>query len=114
VSAIQFSAVAAIMNLQAGMPGAGVDAAVSGSVAESKRYLYIVARSGKALAGDIFAAMRRDMASATVELIYDRRVGERRHESPSGIDQDRRASERRRLNAERQISSVGWTRIEVE
>ena len=88
---------------------------VEGQPTDSKPcLLYVVARGARTLADDIFRAMRRDMANASVELIYDRRVGERRHES-AGIDQDRRrASDRRRVDPSKDISSRGWARIQLD
>ena len=112
VSAIQ--SVSAAMNVQIGFPGAAVDPAISDDGGEPRRCLYIVARGGRTLvAADIFAAMRRDMTNASVELIYDRRVTERRSE-PSSVNQDRRTSDRRDVDRVKEISAVGWARIEVE
>ena len=104
---------AAAMSLQIAFPGAAVDSAASDSDSDQRRYLYIVSRGGRTLADDIFAAMRRDMTNASVELIYDRRVGERRHQ-PGSVDQERRASDRRQVDPTKQISAAGWARIEVD
>src|SRR3954470_12783211 len=81
---------------------------------ENKRYLlYIVSRGARTLADDIFSAMRRDMPVASVELIYDRRVGERRSQS-GNVVQDRRSSDRRRKDPARQIEARGWARVELD
>ena len=98
-----------------GSPGRGFSPAtdsVAGEIAQDHRhYVYVVSRGGKAQADDMFAAMRRDMSIATVEVIYDRRVGERR--SPGGdIDQDRRKSDRRHIDVSTGIAAAGWVRIE--
>ena len=102
-----------MMPLQTGYPAAP-ESGVAGQSPESKRYLlYVVARGARTLAEDIFRAMRRDMSSASVELIYDRRVGERRNES-AGVVPDRRASDRRRVDPSKEISSRGWARIVLD
>lgn len=103
----------AMMPPQTGYPTTPATA-VAGHSAEGKRYLlYVIARGVRTLADDIFRAMRRDMTSASVELIYDRRVGERRNEN-AGIDHDRRATDRRRLDPSKDISTRGWARIEFD
>ena len=86
---------------------------MAGSPVKQRYLLYIVSRGARALAPDIFSAMRRDMTGASVELIYDRRVGERRAQS-ANIDQNRRASDRRRLDASPDIAARGWARVEVK
>jgi hypothetical protein len=107
----QSQAVAAML-LQTGY-SAGPEAIPTGP-SDGKRYLlYVVARSSRTLADDIFRAMRRDMASASVELIYDRRVGERRNDD-AGIDRDRRASDRRRRDSSKEITTRGWARVEFD
>ena len=101
------------MPLQTGYP-ATPESVAAGQSADNKRYLlYVVARGARTLAEDIFRAMRRDMTSASVELIYDRRVGERRHDS-ANVDHDRRGNDRRRADPSREISSRGWARIELD
>ena len=101
------------MSLQTSYP-ATPESGLADQSAENKRYLlYVVARGARTLADDIFRAMRRDMTSASVELIYDRRLGERRGDS-AGVDHDRRASDRRRADPSKEISSRGWARIELD
>lgn len=80
---------------------------------KSVRYLYIVARGGSAQSSDIFSAMRRDMSHAAVELMYDRRLTERRS-LPASVEHDRRASDRRRQDAGQEMSRAGWARVRVD
>ena len=77
------------------------------------RYLYIVSKGANAQPNQVFAAMRRDMASAAVELMYDRRTGERRSQS-GNIEPDRRAGDRRRLDSTGEIAASGWARVQVD
>ena len=112
MSAVQ-PAAAAVMNPLIGLPRVAVDMVAQDAGSEPKRYLYIVSRGGRALAGDIFEAMRHDMANASVELIYDRRVGERRSQ-PGSVSQERRASGRRHVDESKEISAIGWARIGVD
>ena len=102
-----------MMPLQTSYPTAPQSGVAAQSLENKRCLLYVVARGARTLAEDIFRAMRRDMSRASVELIYDRRVGERRSES-AGVDQDRRASDRRRVDASKEISSRGWARVELD
>jgi hypothetical protein len=90
------------------------DSAARMSGQKSMRYLYIVSKAASAQSEQIFAAMRRDMAIAAVELLYDRRTGERRSRE-GNVDQDRRRSDdRRRRDAAEEIARAGWARIQVD
>ena len=103
-----------MMNLQTGIPAAAEQAARE-SAQEPKRYLYIVSRAVNPHSGEIFAAMRRDMSNASVELMYDRRAGERRgHEGPAHVDQERRATDRRRSDAAKEVGAAGWARVRID
>ena len=89
--------------------------ALHASAAKTARYLYIVGRGGNsAQSARIFEEMRRDMAHAVVELIYDRRTGERRRDA-GGVDSERRRADRRRQDAvNEEIVRVGWARVQVD
>ena len=102
------------MNLQQSSPTGAADQAARDAAREPKRYVYIVFRGGNAQSDAIFSAMRRDMVSASVELLYDRRNGERRSQEDAGADQDRRRSDRRRRDAAKEAGAAGWVRVQVE
>lgn len=102
------------MNLQQSSPTAAADQAARDGSREPKRYVYIVFRGGNAQSDEIFSAMRRDMIGASVELMYDRRNGERRSPADAGTDQDRRRSDRRRRDSTKEAGAAGWIRLQVE
>ena len=102
------------MTLQPQTP-ATADASAREGAQETRKYLYIVARGVNARSSEIFAAMRRDMARASVELLYDRRAAERRSAAADdGVDQERRRSDRRQRDATKEIVDTGWVRVTVE
>ncbi len=77
------------------------------------RFLYIASREGPAQYEQLFAWLRRDMATATVELTFDRRRGERRA-SVEAVDAERRVGDRRQHHVEDELARVGWARVQVE
>ena len=77
------------------------------------RLLYIASGPESAQSGQIFECMRRDMATAAVELTYERRSGERRNQDER-VDPERRQSDRRQRGVEAEIERMGWARVQVE
>ena len=99
------------MNMPLGYTAEGHPAGDDGQ--KTVRYLYIVSKGVNAQSPRIFTAMRNDMSSASVELIYDRRSGERRSQ-PAAVEPDRRSGDRRRMDASKEIASAGWARVQVD
>ena len=77
------------------------------------RFLYIVSRDEPAQYEQLYEWLRRDMASATVELTFDRRRGERRCRAEA-VEGERRQGERRRYQVDEEFARVGWARVQVE
>jgi len=77
------------------------------------RFLYIVAGEDSGQFEQIFAWLSRDMATATVELMYDRRRGERRNRAET-VTAERRNEDRRRKNIELELTRVGWARVRID
>lgn len=77
------------------------------------RFLYIVSREESTQSDQIFAWLRRDMASATVELTFDRRCGERRNRAET-VTAERRQDDRRGHSVEDELARVGWARVHIE
>ena len=77
------------------------------------RFLYIVSREESTQYEQLYEWLRRDMATATVELTIDRRRRERRKRAES-VEAERRQGERRRHHVEDEIARVGWARVLVE
>ena len=100
------------MSMQIGAPGPEEQPARDNGP-KAVRYLYIVARGADARSTQVFAAMRRDMSNASVELMYDRRNGERRSEGAT-TNPERRAGDRRRQDATQEIANTGWARVQVD
>ena len=81
---------------------------------EPKRYLFVVSRDIGSPDARMFAAMRRDMLQGSVELIVDRRAGDRRSRD-ARVDDDRRSSsDRRQADLARQVAAAGWIRLEID
>ena len=99
------------MNLKPGILGTD-ESPVPGEQPHATRYLYIVSQAS-VTPKQVFAAMREDMASASVQLVYDRRGGDRRSER-APVDTERRASDRRRLDFTKDIAQSGWARVRVD
>ena len=78
-----------------------------------KRFLYIVAGEDSGQFEQIFAWLSGDMAMATVELMFDRRRGERRNRAET-VTAERRNEDRRRKNIEVELTRVGWARVRIE
>ena len=77
------------------------------------RFLYIVSPEDTGQSEQIFAWLKRDMATATVLLTFDRRHGERRNRVET-VPADRRQADRRRRNVEQELARVGWARVRLE
>ena len=78
------------------------------------RFLYIVSGEESAQSEQVFARLRRDMATASVELTFDRRRrGERRNRAET-VTAERRQGDRRRHGVEEELARVGWARVRIE
>lgn len=74
---------------------------------EIVRHLLIVARNREQLYGQLKEAFS---GNESVQVIVDRRAGERRQRPiPTGMD--RRQAERRRRNVEEQLKTIGWALV---
>ncbi len=73
------------------------------------RVLYIVSRENPAL----YSHLRATLQTATVEVIFDRRAGERRRAGPVP-DVERRASERRTRSIADELERTGWAEIRID
>ena len=73
------------------------------------RVLYIVSRENPAL----YNHLRATLETATVEVTFDRRSGERRQggEAP---ETERRRTERRTRSVAQELERVGWVEILIE
>jgi hypothetical protein len=70
------------------------------------RVLYVVSRQNPAL----FDQLGRTLQRATVEMIFDRRTGDRRR-SASTPAVERRMSDRRRHKIDDDLERFGWAEI---
>ena len=72
------------------------------------RLLFVVA-AGR---GDLADLLRRQFADVadSVEIVPDRRVGDRRHQDMP-VPSDRRLGRRRRYDVEADLQSIGWALI---
>ena len=77
------------------------------------RFLYIVSPEDTGQSEQIFAWLKRDMATATVLLTFDRRHGERRN-GVDAVPADRRQADRRRRDVQQELDRVGWARVRLE
>ena len=77
------------------------------------RFLYIVSPEDTGQSEQIFAWLKRDMATATVLLTFDRRHGERRNRVDP-VPADRRQADRRRRDVQQELARVGWARVRLE
>jgi len=77
------------------------------------RFLYIVSPEDTGQSEQIFAWLKRDMATATVLLTFDRRHGERRNRVDA-VPADRRQADRRRRDVQQELDRVGWARVRLE
>jgi hypothetical protein len=73
------------------------------------RVLYIVSRENPAL----YNHLRATLETATVEVIFDRRSGERRQGGPTP-EIERRASERRTRSIVDELERTGWAEIRID
>ena len=53
------------------------------------------------------------MATAVVEMTYDRRTGERRKQG-EGVNPERRRVDRRQHGVGDEFARVGWARVQIE
>jgi hypothetical protein len=77
------------------------------------RFLYIVSPEDTGQSEQIFAWLKRDMATATVLLTFDRRRGERRNRLET-VPAERRRADRRRRDVQQELDRVGWARVRLE
>jgi len=73
------------------------------------RVLYIVSRGNTAL----YNHLRTTLETATVEVTFDRRSGERRQRGDAP-EVERRKSERRRLRIDDDLRRVGWAEVRID
>jgi len=85
------------------MPGVSRDAAVIGGAP----FLFIVSPGET----ERYEFVKRHFADESdVEVLYDRRMGERRR-SPRRVADERRQSERRRDDLSRDLRAIGWAYV---
>jgi hypothetical protein len=77
-----------------------------------QRIIYIATRRKSAHLQDLFAAMREDMSSGSVELIIDRRYQDRRLRADD-VPSERRNADRRLNREAAALQRNGWVRIIV-
>jgi hypothetical protein len=73
------------------------------------RVLYIVSRENP----ELYSHLRATLQTATVEIIFDRRAGERRQGGPAP-EVERRASDRRRRTITDELERTGWAEIRID
>ncbi|HXG05685.1 MAG TPA: hypothetical protein VNO23_19995 [Candidatus Binatia bacterium] len=75
------------------------------------RQILLVARDRERL----FEYLKRAFAgNDTVQVLLDRRVGERRRSAPEGRLPERRRSDRRRQDVSSQLRGLGWAVVSVD
>jgi hypothetical protein len=75
------------------------------------RQLILVARDRERL----FEYLKRAFAgNDTVQVLLDRRIGERRRSAPEGRLPERRRSDRRRQDVSSQLRGLGWAIVSVD
>ena len=77
------------------------------------RFLYIVAREQPELYEHLYEQLRRDLETATVELMFDRR-GAHQRERAESVGVERRVRDRRQHHIEEELTRFGWVRLQVE
>ena len=73
------------------------------------RVLYIVSRENPAL----YNHLRATLETATVEVIFDRRSGQRRH-GDNAPEIERRRADRRTRSIADDLDRAGWVEIRVD
>jgi hypothetical protein len=73
-----------------------------------RRILFVVA-SGRGDLVDLLQRQFADVADA-VEIVSDRRAGERRRR-PTPVDNDRRVTDRRQRDVQADLRTIGWALV---
>ena len=95
-------------------PGAGTNKLIarrSHGAPQPVKHLFIVAKTQRELFDHLSRAFARH---ETVEVLLDRRTGERRHRQTDAPVLERRRAERRRNAVDEQLRTFGWALVLVD